>query len=145
MKRFLSILFTIVLIGCFTFYNYSIYEVLTLPYRAGKYPIPSNLGVYSNLGTTLIGGAAVGIFVSVVLVGISKLIARLAIGKPMTFSILFCSVSMVVISWVLMKGPVQSVLLTSAKERMENVQNSGVLEALEAQGFFKKQNLNGQQ
>lgn len=139
MRKLPSLLATILILGCFVLNNYTIYEALTMPYRAGGYPIPAHLGMSSNLTMSLFGGVFAGVFSSLILGGISRLIARFSKDKKRFSRILYCSFAVLLACWTLSRSGNRTVLVTTASERMENFKNSGWIEALESRGLYEKE------
>lgn len=139
MPKLFSLLATLVNMSCFVLGNYTAYETLTMPYRAGGYPIPARLGMFSNLEISLFGGVLAGVFSSLILGGISRLIARFSKDKKRFSRILYCSFAVLLACWTLSKNENRTVLVTTSSERLENFKNSGLIEALESKGFYKKE------
>lgn len=138
MQKLLSIFAALLVIGCFMLNNYTTYEALTMPYRAGGYPIPAYLGMNSNLEISLFGGVLAGGFCTLIFWGISRLIGRFTNDRKKVSRNLFLTFAALLACWTLSKNGNRTVLVTSSSERIENFKKSGVIEVLESQGFYKK-------
>ena len=139
MQKLFSLLAALLTISCFVLSNYAAYEFLTMPYRAGGYPIPTHFGMNSNLDISLFGGVLAGGFCCFLFVGVARLLSRFAKDKKTVSRYLFWVFSVSLACWTLSKKENRTVLVTTSSERMENFKKSGVMEALESKGFFTKE------
>ena len=138
MKRIYSVLSSLAIVGCLVLNNYSTYTVITAPWRAAGHPVPSHLGMNATFPMAIFGGLLTGCVFALIIGGLSRFISRFTSDKKEWSRRLYLGFAILFSGYTLSINGNSTILLSSDDERLEKLRSSGVIEALEGQGFYEK-------